>query len=217
VRRALTLPRVALPLALAALAALEACGGPPPTPDIKVACLEIHPRDSAQVAIASDSGAASSAGPRAPAQDSALASAAPTDSARAAGDSTAGLAPALAVKPEDVLELVVVIDSVPSGPGQVMVRIDRLDEPGVVKFFMPPPTAAAAGMALAPPPVFQGCAAISAPGIELHAAVAPRGKAWVRASTNRAVRVRLHIASRKSQEPLLIDPGTSGIVRWEGA
>ena len=190
--RASAVPWLARPFALVGLALLGACSSAAPTPDIKVACGDLHPNDSTGAA-----GAAASSAPATP-------------------DSTAG-APALGVKPEDVLELIVVIDSVPSGPGQVMVRVDRLDEPGVVKFFMPPPTAAAAGMTLAPPPVFQGCAAISAPGLELHSPAAPRGRAWVRASTNRAVRVRLHIGSRKTEEPLLIDPGTSGIVRWEGA
>ena len=65
-----------------------------------------------------------------------------------------GLAPPLAIGPEDTLELVVVLDSVPEGPGSVLVRVDALDEPGLVTFFMPPSTAAAAGMALQPPATF---------------------------------------------------------------
>ena len=68
--------------------------------------------------------------------------AAPTDSAGGT------LAPALAIGPADTLALFIVLDSVPPGPGSVRVRVDRLGEPGIVKFFMPPPTAAAAGMAL---------------------------------------------------------------------
>lgn len=68
--------------------------------------------------------------------------AAPTDSAGGT------LAPALAIGPADTLALFIVLDSVPPGPGSVRVRVDRLEEPGIVKFFMPPPTAAAAGMAL---------------------------------------------------------------------
>jgi hypothetical protein len=72
-------------------------------------------------------------------------------------------------------------------------------------------------MALAPPVRFQGCATIAAAGIELRAPVAPRAKAWVRVSSDRPVRVRARAAGRRAEEPLLITPGTSGIVGWEGA
>jgi len=120
------------------------------------------------------------------------------------------------VRPEDVLELVVVLDSVPAGPGSVRVRVDGLAESGVVQFFMPPLTAAAAGMALAPPATFRGCAALAPAGLELRAPVAPRAKAWVRVSSDRAVRVRPRVAGRRSDAPVLITPGTSGIVGWEG-
>jgi hypothetical protein len=82
---------------------------------------------------------------------------------------------------------------------------------------MPPATAAAAGMALAPPATFQGCAAIAAAGIELRAPVAPRARAWVRVSSDRPVRVRPRVAGRRSESPLLLLPGASGIVGWEGA
>lgn len=124
------------------------------------------------------------------------------------------LAPPLAIGPDDVLELVVVLDSVPAGPGSVRVRVDGLAEPGLVKFFMPPPTAAAAGMALTPPATFQGCAGVAPTGLELRAPVAPRGKAWVRVSTDRPVRVRPRILGRAA-EPVMVMPGTSEVVGWE--
>ena len=133
----------------------------------------------------------------------------------APGAPAGGLAPPLAVSPDDTLELVVMIDSVPPGPGTIRVRVDGLGEPGLVQFVMPPPTAAAAGMALAPPATFQGCATVAAAGIELRAPAAPRSKAWVRVSAERAVRVRPRIAGRRSQAPLVLAPGTSGIVGWE--
>jgi hypothetical protein len=132
------------------------------------------------------------------------------------GAPAGGLAPPLAVSPDDVLELVVVLDSVPPGPGTVRVRVDALADPGIVNFFMPPPTAGAAGMALAPPATFQGCASVAPVGFELRAPVAPRAKAWVRVSSDRPVRVRPRVAGRGSQAPLVITPGTSGIVGWEG-
>ncbi len=124
--------------------------------------------------------------------------------------------PALGVGPEDILEIVVVLDSVPPGPGSVRVRVDGLAEPGVVAFFMPPPTAAAAGMTLQPPPTFQGCAAAAPAGFELHAPAAPRAKAWVRVSSDRPVRVRPRAAGRAIAKPLLLTPGTSGVVGWSG-
>ena len=124
-----------------------------------------------------------------------------------------GLAPPLTVGPEDTLELVVVLDSVPDGPGSVLVRVDALDEPGLVTFFMPPPTAAAAGMALQPPATFQGCAAVEPLGLELRAPEAPRSKAWIRVSTDRPVRVRPRVPNRRV-EPVMVVPGTSEVVAW---
>lgn len=125
-----------------------------------------------------------------------------------------GLAPSLEVGAQDVLELVVVLDAVPEGPGSVLVRVDPLAEPGLVEFFMPPPTAAAAGMALQPPATFQGCAAVAPVGIELRAPEAPRSKAWIRVSTDRAVRVRPRVPNRRV-EPVVIVPGTSEVVSWD--
>ena len=174
-------------LGATAMAAL-ACGRAPEVA-VPVTCSEIHPV-----------GASAPAAP------------APTPPEGATG----GRAPTLAVGADDVLELVVMLDSVPAGPGSVRVRVDGLAEPGIVKFFMPPPTAAAAGMALAPPARFQGCATIAAAGIELRAPVAPRAKAWVRVSSDRPVRVRPRVAGRRTEAPLLLTPGTSGIVGWEG-
>lgn len=179
----------------AALAALGACARATSTA-IPVRCSEILPI----AAAAADSSASALPARGAGAPDS---------------TATAGLAPALGVEPDQVLDLIVVLDSVPPGPGSVLVRVDRLDERGLVEFFMPPPTAAAAGMTLEPPPTFQGCAVIAAAGLELRAPFAPRAKAWVRASTDRAVRVRLRVGRRTTEEPLLIDPGTSGIIHWE--
>jgi hypothetical protein len=71
-------------------------------------------------------------------------------------------------------------------------------------------------MALAPPVRFQGCATVAAAGIELRAPFAPRAKAWVRVSSDRPVRVRPRVAGRRTEAPLLLNPGTSGIVGWDG-
>ena len=131
-------------------------------------------------------------------------------------DSVAGaLAPGLAVGANDTLDLFVVLDSVPPGPGSVRVRVDGLSEPGLVKFFMPPPTAAAGGMALQPPATFTGCAAIAPVGLELRAPWAPRAKAWVRISSDRPVRVRPRVTGRAAA-PVVVMPGGSAIVGWEG-
>lgn len=125
-------------------------------------------------------------------------------------------APAPAVGPDDVLEVVVALDSVPAGPGSVRVRVDGLADPGLVAFFMPPPTAASAAMTLQPPPTFQGCVAVAPAGFELQAPSAPRAKAWVRVSSDRPVRVRPRVEGRAVDEPLLLEPGTSGVVGWGG-
>lgn len=114
----------------------------------------------------------------------------------------------------DTLDLFVVLDSVPSGAGSVRLRVDGLAQPGIVNFFLPPPTAAAAGMALQPPETFAGCAATAPAGLELRAPRAPRGKAWVRVSTDRPVRVHPLAAGRRAA-PAVVSPGESAIVGWD--
>lgn len=145
--------------------------------------------------------------------DSTAGAPAATGADQAESDGGSAAAPALGV--DDPLELVVRIDSVPPGPGSLLIRVDGLADPGVVAFSLPPMTAAAAAMALTAAPRFQGCAAMAAEGIELRAPVAPLGKAWVRVSTDRPVRVRA-IAAGRSAEALVVLPGSSGTVAWGG-
>lgn len=131
----------------------------------------------------------------------------------AGGTAATGDAPSLGV--DDVLDLVVALDSVPPGPGRVLVRVDGLAEAGLVRFLLPPAAAAAVGMTLQPPPSFHGCGALGPVGFELRAPSAPRAKAWVRVSSDRPVRVRPRVAGRAS-EPVLVAPGASAVVEWGG-
>ncbi len=114
----------------------------------------------------------------------------------------------------DPLELVVVFDSVPAGPGGVRLRVDGLAQPGLVHFTAPPPTAAAAGMTLDVPARYHGCAAGAPFGFELRAPHPPGSKAWVRVSTDRVVRLRVH-AGAHAADPVVAAPGESALGAWD--
>ena len=122
---------------------------------------------------------------------------------------------AATVGPADTLDLFVILDSVPPGPGSVGLWVNGLAEPGIVRFFQPPATA----MALTPLPSFQGCAPAAARGTSAaRGPLAPHGKAWVRVSTDRTVRLRVTIqGGRPTTQPALVDPGASGVARWSAA
>jgi hypothetical protein len=113
----------------------------------------------------------------------------------------------------DTLEVVVVFDSLPRGSGGVRVRVDSLAEGGMVSFLAPRPGSAAAGMALATPPRYDGCAALAPDGLQLSASHAPRRKAWVRISTDRPVRLRV-AGGRQTLPPLVVTPGASALAPW---
>jgi hypothetical protein len=115
----------------------------------------------------------------------------------------------------DTLEVVVVFDSLPRGSGGVRVRVDSLAEGGMVSFLAPRPGSAAAGMALATPPRYGGCAALAPHGLQLSAARAPRGKAWVRISTDRPVRLRV-AGGEQTLAAVVVTPGASALAPWSG-
>ncbi|MEX2465499.1 MAG: hypothetical protein WD995_01230 [Gemmatimonadota bacterium] len=93
----------------------------------------------------------------------------------------------------DTLDLHVHIDA-PSGqrPPRLLVRVDPLSDRGAVTFGPgTPPTAAAASMALTTSAVFQGCAGITPAGFRFRAPEAPRGRVWLRVSSDVPVAVWL--------------------------
>ena len=174
---------------------------------IPVACAEVVPAAAARAPGGNEEAGTG--------QDGALEGAAADAAAPADTAASGATAP---VGPTDTLDLLVILDSVPPGPGSVRLRVDGLAEPGIVRFFQPPATAAAAAMALTPLPSFQGCAPVAATGLQLRAPRAPHGKAWVRVSTDRTVRLRVTIlGGRPTTQPALVDPGASGVARWSAA
>lgn len=121
------------------------------------------------------------------------------------------------VAPADTLDLVIHLDRSPKGA--VLVRVDPLDEDGVVTFQgTPPPTAAAVAMALTLSGTFQGCVAPAAPGFVLRAPEAPREKAWVRVSSDRPVRVEVRTGEGREVTRVVtglsVDPGASARADW---
>lgn len=212
-RRARRRARTRVRRSLLLLGALTAAGCGGASPSIPVSCLEVLEAASPDSLPA---GAADTAVATAPAADTTAATAPGADTAAAPpGAATAAATPpAAAALPGDTLELLVRLDEVPPGGGSVRVRVDPLAEPGVVTFTDAPPTAVAAAMALAPPPLFQGCAAAAPTGMELRAPAAPRGRAWVRISSDRPVRVRV-VAGATSGGPAVVAPGASATVDWE--
>ena len=116
------------------------------------------------------------------------------------------------VRADDPLEVYVVFDSVPAEAGGVRLRVDGLGQGGIVNFGEPTPTAA--GMTLDVPARYHGCAALAPVGLELRAPFPPRGKAWVRVSTDRPVRLHLRAGERASA-PVLTRPGKSALASWD--
>jgi hypothetical protein len=131
------------------------------------------------------------------------------------GSAGAGDAAAREPGAGDTLEVVIVFDSLPRASGGVRVRVDSLAEGGMVSFLAPHPGSAAAGMALATPPRYGGCAALAPHGLQLSASHPPRGKAWVRVSTDRPVRLRVAGGGR-TLAPVLVTPGASALAPWSG-
>lgn len=123
--------------------------------------------------------------------------------------STAGHAEA------DTLRVVVHIDT-HRPRTRLLVRVDPLSERGAVLFAEgTPPTAGAVSVALTTSAVFQGCVADAPSGFELRAPEAPRGRIWLRVSSNLPVVARLDIGSTpagsgESDARVVVAPGTSG-------
>lgn len=129
--------------------------------------------------------------------------------------------PGGAVSASDTLVVVLRVDSLPAR-GQVLVRVDPLDEDGVVRFTRGVvPTAAAVGVALTTVGAFQGCAGEAPGGFLLRTARTPRGKIWLRASADRPLRVRVSAGGPAAPggtavpaTTLVVAPGASGQARW---
>jgi len=105
--------------------------------------------------------------------------------------------------------------------GRLIVRVDPLNDPGAVHFAPEVPrTAAAAALAVTADGTFHGCLGEAPVGFRLHAGAAPRGRLWVRVSSDRAVAVRLFLPDGVRAEAasnggvVRVDPGASLSVRW---
>ena len=105
--------------------------------------------------------------------------------------------------PEDTLFVRPLLGATLPGDGaDVLVRVDSLHVLGAVSFSSPPPpSAAAVSLALTTDATFQGCLSPSPGGFRLHAAEAPRGRLWIRVSSNRPVVVHA---------PRLVTPAATG-------
>lgn len=125
---------------------------------------------------------------------------------------------AVPVQATDTLPVEIRIDSLDTSErGHLMVRVDPLDEAGVVHFEQPPPaTTAAVGMALTTAGIFEGCFHPTPGGFRLRAPEAPRSRVWVRVSTGRPVKVTLVRGEDPAPvaAPLVVAPGTSGQIAW---
>lgn len=138
--------------------------------------------------------------------------------------------------PDDALVVQPLLGEAPrGGETDVLVRVDSLHLRGAVSFSTPPPTnAAAVSLALTTDATFQGCLNPAPGGFRLHAAEAPRGRLWIRISSNRPVVVHApRVAASTARAPdgddgppgaraqpdaestLTVLPGTSGRARWE--
>jgi hypothetical protein len=141
----------------------------------------------------------------------------PAPEASELGATCAAITPTGAASAEatirDTLELIVLLDSVPTGAGGVRLRVDGLAEAGLVTFTAPTPASAGAGITVVVPAAYHGCAGPAPHGLELAAPYAPRGKAWVRVSTDRTVRMRVRAGSHPVRVALA-DPGQSALVEW---
>ena len=123
---------------------------------------------------------------------------------------------------DDLLVILLHIDSIPRS-GEVLVRVDPLDEVGAVSFVTaPPPTAGAVSLATTTSGLFQGCFSEAPAGFVLRTPVAPRDKAWLRVSSDRTVSVRVETgepgpAAVRASHLLTVEPGSSGRTSWRGS
>ncbi len=137
--------------------------------------------------------------------------------------------------PDDTLFIQPLLGAPPRrGRTDVLVRVDSLHVRGAVSFSAPPPpTAAAVSIALTTDATFQGCLNPAPGGFRLLAAEAPRGKLWIRVSSNRPVVVHApSLATPPGTVPersdaalpgppsrpdrfLTIAPGSSARRRWD--
>ncbi|MGD2068822.1 MAG: hypothetical protein PVI57_09150 [Gemmatimonadota bacterium] len=136
---------------------------------------------------------------------------------------TALVAPADApdpVLPTDTLDLVLSFPTRPGEPLDVLVRVDSVASEGIVLFPAgPPATVAAAGATLTTRAIWTVCVS-SAPRalVFRRADTVPPTKAWLRASTDRPVRVVVQtgVGEGATRDRLLtVSPGRSSRGRWE--
>jgi hypothetical protein len=117
----------------------------------------------------------------------------------------------------DTLEMVVVLEP-RSDPVELLLRVDPLEEEGVVVFPEDvPPTAAAAGVTLGTAGRFTVCVGPAPAAIVFQGSRAPHDKAWARVSANRPVRASLRVGGEGGVTlgpALVVEPGHSGRRRW---
>lgn len=138
---------------------------------------------------------------------------------------TALVAPADApdpVLPTDTLDLVLALPAGPVEPLEVLVRVDSVASEGIVLFPVgAPATVAAAGATLTTRAVWTVCVSSAPRALVFRPAdTVPRDKAWLRASTDRPVRVFVQTGAgggATRDRLLAVPPGRSSRGRWEPA
>ena len=104
----------------------------------------------------------------------------------------------------------------PTRQPRLLLRVDPLSERGAVMFEEGTPgTAAAAAIALTTSGTFEGCLSAAPQGFELRASAAPRGRVWLRVSSNVPVAAWLTIGddpsgTTGSEAHIVVSPGASG-------
>lgn len=102
-------------------------------------------------------------------------------------------------------------------PFELLVRVDALEDEGIVNLTSVPPTTVAAGLALTTSATFSICVSRAPRAVVFQGEAVPRGKAWLQVSTDRPVRtsVRLGGDDGHTLDPaLVVVPGRSERRRW---
>ena len=94
------------------------------------------------------------------------------------------------------------------GPTEVLARVDPPGESNIVFPEGAPPGAAAAGISVIRRGLYQICVSPDTEGFGFDAPATPYGRAWLRVTTRRPVRVRLEAADGEASVTVM--PGASG-------
>jgi hypothetical protein len=146
--------------------------------------------------------------------------------------SPAGTAPFGRAPEGDTVEIRLTLDRASSSEGgRVMVRVDPLAEPGAVAFTADvPPTSVAVSATVTTSGVFHGCLGAAPVAFDLVVPAVPKGRVWVRVSSDRPVLLKVLPDPGPSDPPgggtsvesvplaeLSLAPGRSGEAVWRGA